>query len=159
MSIPSRLSSYLEGRGTRYEVCPHEHSRSSAESARTAHVQPHQLAKSVLLEDEAGCVLAVVPADKTVMLGQIAELLGRRGLHLADEERIAMVFQECELGAVPAVGMAWGLDTVVDDELEANEVVYMEGGDHERLLRLSREQFRALMSTARHGHFSRAPLH
>jgi hypothetical protein len=54
-------------------------------------------------------------------------------------------------GAVPAVGMAWGLETVVDDELSGNEVVYMEAGDHERLLRLGRDQFAALMRDARHG--------
>ena len=40
MSIPARLSSYLEERGVRYELCPHEHSRSSAETARTAPFHP-----------------------------------------------------------------------------------------------------------------------
>jgi prolyl-tRNA editing enzyme YbaK/EbsC (Cys-tRNA(Pro) deacylase) len=49
MSIPSRLSSYLDQRGARYEICAHEPSRSSAETARAAHVLPHQLAKSVIL--------------------------------------------------------------------------------------------------------------
>jgi Ala-tRNA(Pro) deacylase len=46
MSIPSRLSSYLEQRGTHYDICAHEHSRCSAETARSAHVPAHQLAKS-----------------------------------------------------------------------------------------------------------------
>ncbi|HET9643174.1 MAG TPA: YbaK/EbsC family protein, partial [Burkholderiaceae bacterium] len=62
MSIPSRLSTYLEQHGVHYELCAHPPSRSSAETARTAHVLPHQLAKSVLLEDDQGYVLAVVPA-------------------------------------------------------------------------------------------------
>jgi hypothetical protein len=44
MSIPERLSNYLDQHGVRYEVCTHEHSRSSAETARAAHVPPHQLA-------------------------------------------------------------------------------------------------------------------
>jgi Ala-tRNA(Pro) deacylase len=55
--------------------------------------------------------------------------------------------------------MAWGIETIVDDELEANEVVYMESGDHERLLRVSHDQFHALMLTARHGHFCGDPTH
>ena len=75
MSIPSRLASYLDQRGARYEICAHEPSHSSAETARAAHVPPHQLAKSVILEDDAGCVMAVVPADKFVMLGHLAQLL------------------------------------------------------------------------------------
>lgn len=159
MSIPSQLSSYLDQRGARYEICAHEHSRTSAETARSAHVLPNQLAKSVILEDEAGCVMAVIPADKTVMVGELARMLGRKELRLADESRIAMLFADCDLGAIPPVGMAWGIETIVDDELEANDVVYMEGGDHERLLRMSHEQFHALMSSQQHGRFCRAPMH
>ena len=159
MSIPSHLSSYLDQRGARYEICPHEHSRTSAETARSAHVLPHQLAKSVVLEDEAGCLMAVIPADKTVMVGALARLLGRKELRLADEPRIAMLFEDCDLGAVPPIGMAWGVETIVDDELDASEVVYMEGGDHERLLKMSHEQFHMLMSAQKHGHFSKMPTH
>ena len=159
MSIPSRLSSYLDQRGARYEIHAHEPSRTSAETARTAHVLPHQLAKSVIVEDDTSCVMAVVPADKVVMLGHLSQLLGRKELRLSDENRIAMLFQDCERGAVPPVGMAWSIETIVDDELEANDVVYMEGGDHECLLRMSHEQFHGLMSVARHGNFCRRPLH
>ncbi|ABE46618.1 aminoacyl-tRNA deacylase [Polaromonas sp. JS666] len=159
MSIPSRLSSYLDERGARYEIHTHQPSHSSAETARTAQVLPHQLAKSVILEDDTGYVMAVIPADKTVMLGHLSLLLGRKELRLSDESRIASMFLDCDLGAVPPVGMAWGMETVVDDELEASDVVYMEGGDHERLLRMSHDQFHDLMSVAQHGHFCKAPLH
>ena len=55
--------------------------------------------------------------------------------------------------------MPWGVPTVIDDELEANEVVYLESGDHERLLRLSSDEFRELMLAARHGHFSGERIH
>lgn len=159
MSIPSRLSSYLDLRGARYEICAHEHSRSSAETARTAHVPPHQLAKSVILEDDAGCVMAVLPADRRVRLGPLSRMLERERLRLADENRIATLFPDCDRGAVPAVGMAWGIETIVDDELEASEVVYLEGGDHDRLLRMSHDQFHELMLAARHGHFGGDPIH
>ena len=93
------------------------------------------------------------------MLGQLSEMLGRRGLHLAEERRLATLFDDCTPGAVPPVGMAWGIETIVDDELGASDVVYLEGGDHERLLRVSREDFEELMSPALHGHFCRTPTH
>ena len=160
MSIPSNLSSYLDQRGARYEVCAHAHSRTSAETARSANVMPSNLAKSVILEDDTGSVtMAVIPADKAVVVDELARLLGRKALRLADEERIAMLFKDCEPGAVPSIGMPWGIETVVDDELEESEVVYMEGGDHERLLRMSHDQFHALMSAQRHGQFSKTPTH
>lgn len=159
MTIPSRLSRYLDQRGAHYEICTHEPSHSSAETARNAHVAPSQLVKSVLLEDDQGCLVAVVPADRAVMLGKLAHMLGRDGLRLSDEERIAMLFDDCERGALPPIGMAWGLETVVDDELDSNEVVYMEGGDHEHLLRMSGEEFHELMGAALHGHFCKRMTH
>ena len=59
MSIPSRLSSYLEQRGARYEVCAHQPSRTSAQSARTANVPPHELAKSVIRATMNGCEIVL----------------------------------------------------------------------------------------------------
>lgn len=159
MSIPSRLSSYLDQRGARYEICAHEFSRSSAQTARSAHVPPHQLAKPVIVEDDAGCVMVVLPADRNVRLGPLSRMLDRKHLRLTDKSRVEALFADCEHGAVPALGMAWDIETVVDHELEANEVVYMEGGDRERLLRMSHDQFHALMLTERHGHFCGDPLH
>ena len=155
MSIPSHLTSYLDQRGARYDVSMHGHSHSSLETARCANVSPGQLAKSVILEDETGCVMAVIPADKIIMLGEFSRFVGRHRLRLAGEARIAALFDDCDPGAIPPVGMAWGLPTIVDDELEANDVVFMEGGDHERLLRMSHEQFHALMRAQPHGSFSK----
>jgi Ala-tRNA(Pro) deacylase len=159
MSMSPRLSSYLEQCGARYELCAHDHSRTSVQTARLAHIPEHQLAKSVILEDDAGFVMAVVPADSRVRIGALAQMLGRHDLHLADERRIAQVFKDCEVGAVPALGMAWGVETIVDDELRENAEVYIEAGDHEHLLRMSDEQFGALMRDAKHGSFCRHVVH
>ena len=159
MFIPARLSSFLLAHDAEYDVQRHRHSRSSSDSAHAAHVPPHQLAKAVVLEDETGCVMAVVPADRYVRLGRLSQLLERQYLHLADEDRIAALFPDCERGAVPALGMLWGLETVVDDELDNQNVVYIECGDHERLLRLDHRQFHALTQQARHGQFSGLRIH
>jgi Ala-tRNA(Pro) deacylase len=153
MSIPSHLSTYFGQRGARYELCLHEHTHTSAQTARSAHVPPGLLAKSVILEDDTGCVMAVVPADHTVMVGELGRMLHRSQLRLSDEARIAALFDGCERGAVPPVGMAWGLETIVDEALEGHDVVYLEAGDHESLLRMSGEQFRELMCGQPHGHF------
>jgi Ala-tRNA(Pro) deacylase len=159
MTISPRLSSYLEQSGARYDIRSHAHSRNSAETARLAHVPQHQLAKSVILEDEYGLVQAVVPADTRVQLGALARMLGRSSLRLSDERRLGMMFDDCEVGAVPAFGMLWGLETVVDEDLERNSDIYVECGDHEQLLHLTRMHFNSLMRGVRHGHFTRPLSH
>jgi len=159
MSIPARLTSYLQARDVRYDICVHEHSRTSAQTARTAHVPPHQLAKSVLVEDDDGCLLAILPADKQLKLGALSRLTNRHALRLSDEARISSLLPDCDRGAVPALGMAWGLETIVDDSLDQSDVVYIEGGDHEQLLRLSHTDFHSLMSEVQHGRFCGEAIH
>ena len=148
MSIPLRLSNYLEQRGVHCEVSAHWHSRTSVQTARTANVAPHDLAKSVIVEDDAACVIAVVLADRKVKLVELSRMLGRMHLRLADEQRIIELFIDCERGAAPAPGMTWNVETVVDDELGTSTTVYIEGGEY---VRLSHVQFQALMGTVRHG--------
>ncbi|HXF46274.1 MAG TPA: YbaK/EbsC family protein, partial [Burkholderiaceae bacterium] len=74
MSMSHRLADYLERHHVRYELCAHPHSHTSAQTARLAHIPEHQLAKSVLLEDDEGYVMAVVPADTRVRVGELARL-------------------------------------------------------------------------------------
>ena len=153
MAMSTRLSEYLEKHSARYELCTHPHSRTSAETARTAHVPMHALAKSVILEDDAGMVMAVLPADRQVHLGKVTKLLGRN-LRLSTEDRISGVFSDCEIGALPPCGMAWGIETLVDESLEMEPEVYAEAGDHECLLHFTGEQFSTLMDGVRHANFA-----
>src|SRR5256885_2428359 len=82
MPIAPRLANYLDEHLARYELCDHAHTETSAQTARSAHVPPQQLAKSVILEDDRGCGMAVLPADRRVHIGELARPLGRHGLHL-----------------------------------------------------------------------------
>lgn len=61
MTIPMRLSTCLDERGARFEVIEHPRRRSSPETARMAHGPRHRLAKSVIVEDDTGPVVPVVP--------------------------------------------------------------------------------------------------
>ena len=51
------------------------------------------------------------------------------------------------------LGMAWGMETIVDETLQHVPEVYIEAGDHEQLLKLSARDFNELMRGARHAHF------
>lgn len=159
MSMPSRLSNYLQRSGIHYDVMSHFHSHSSLETARAAHVPPRQLAKSVVLEDDVGCVMAVIPADARVDVGAIARMLGRDELHLSDEQRLCELFPDCDRGAIPAIGMAWGMDTIVDVTLDDNAELFIEAGDHDMLIRMSRQQFGELMRAARHASICKPAVH
>jgi Ala-tRNA(Pro) deacylase len=56
---------------------------------------------------------------------------------------------------MPPFGDAYGLRVLVDDALLDEDDVYCESGDHTQLVHVAGQTFRALMSRAEHGHFSR----
>jgi len=109
--------------------------------------------KAVVLKRGDGFMLAVLPASRHIKFEELRRLLGS-DLDLASEEQVETLFLDCERGAVPALGAAYGLNVVVDDSLAQQPDVYFEGGNHANLVHLSGTSFQKLMADARHGRFS-----
>src|SRR5262249_42699223 len=55
-------------------------------------------------------------------------------------------------GGVPPLGAAYALECIVDENLEGEGDVYLEGGDHRTLIHVTGQQFHDLMRDAPHGH-------
>jgi Ala-tRNA(Pro) deacylase len=76
-----------------------------------------------------------------------------RDLELATEEEVGAIFPDCEIGAVPPVGKAYGVETLLDDSFNSLADVYFEAGDHEHLVYTSGDSFRKLFGGSRHGYY------
>ena len=155
MAIAKTVQWYLEANGVSYETLKHPYSRTSVETADVAFIWEDQLAKTVLLEDRDGYVVAVVPASYRVDLKKLERTLNRK-LELACESELADVFPDCETGALPPLGQAYGIPTVYDDRLRKLSCVYFEGGDHRDLVYLGGREFIELLRDAPHGDLCRA---
>jgi Ala-tRNA(Pro) deacylase len=117
------------------------------DTAASAHVPGDRLAKAVIVKSEDEPLMVVVPSDYHVHLGLLHRYLGNE-VGLATEAELAALFPDCEPGAAPAIGQAYGIRTLLDSTLLNESEVYLEGGDHETLVRLTGEEFRALMDEA-----------
>lgn len=153
MSISPRLRSYLDRRGLRFEEVPHERAMCAAQAAKAAHVEREQVAKAVLVQAGDSYMLAVVPASRQVRFDQLQSWLGRP-VRLAEERESEDLFADCDLGAIPPVGGAYDLETILDDSLLEAEDVYFEGGDHRTFVHMYAEDWRKLMRDTAHGVFS-----
>lgn len=153
MGIAITLENYLSSQGIDYETVPHAHTYSSIDTAHAAHVPGDLVAKAVLLEDAQGYMVAVVPATHKLELGMLHNQI-ERDLTLAPEREVGELFKDCELGAIPALGPAYGLETVCEESLMDAPHVYLEAGDHEHLIHLTGEQFRLLMGRSQRAHIS-----
>ncbi len=153
MAIAMTVQQYLSDHGIEYDAVSHPPTQSSAETAQSSHVKSSQIAKGVVLRTEDAYLLAVLPASHHIRLGELRRWLNE-SLGLASEEEITELFDDCVLGAVPAVGAAYGLDVVIDDNLAKQSDVYFEGGDHTTLVHLTANNFRKLLGDAPHTEFS-----
>jgi Ala-tRNA(Pro) deacylase len=152
MTVAPTLQKYLDQTVT-YELIPHHATMSSTRTAEACHVPGDCLAKGVVLRRGGGYLLAVLAASHQIHLPALSMQLGDK-IDLASEDEIAQLFCDCERGAVPPVGECYGLEVIVDDSIEAQSEIYMEGGDHATLVHLGRGQFARLTAEARHGHFA-----
>lgn len=153
MAIAMTVQQYLADREVEYEAVAHPLTQASMESAQASHVTGDRIAKGVVLRTEDGYLLAVLPASHHIRFGHLATWLDE-DVALATEKEITTLFADCEIGAVPAVGAAYGLDVIMDDSVTEQPEVYFEGGDHATLVHLTAENFRKLLGDVPHGQFS-----
>ena len=154
MSISTRLKWYLDSHHVEYELVSHQHTSTSLESARAASLPGGRVAKSILLEDERGYLMAVIPASCRLDIEEIEDQLGRH-FDLATESELGDIFKSCEVGAVPPIGQPFNIPTAIDDSLLRLPDVYFESGDHEELVHVTGGAFKRLMAGALHGRISR----
>ena len=127
MALAITLQEYLTDQNIAYEVITHRPTMSSSATAEASHVSGDCVAKAVIVTDEDRFKMAVLPASHHLRLGDLSRLFNRP-IDLATEEEATALFTDCQLGAFPALGAAYGLDSIIDDSLVEQSDVYIEGG-------------------------------
>jgi Ala-tRNA(Pro) deacylase len=149
MAIATTLMSYLDEHSVEYDTLEHAHTDTAMDSAKSAHIPPYQMAKAVVLEDEDGYIVSVLPSNNRLNLGWVSEEL-ERDLKLATEPELKKLFSDCATGAIPALSEAYGLKVIWDDQLKHASDIYIEAGDHEHLIHLRGDDFKQLMESLPH---------
>ena len=154
MTIAPTLRRYLDRQHAVYEIVDHPPTFSSAKTAEIAHVPPSCVAKAVLLDlpqQAHDHLLAVLSADRRIDLEDLGTQLDQKP-QLADEEEIAVVFNDCAPGAIP-VAFGYSVPMIIDDYLGREPDIFFEAGDHRSLIHMEQAEFRRLTAQAQHGSF------
>jgi Ala-tRNA(Pro) deacylase len=153
MAISQKLRNYMTRCGVDFEEVAHRPTMHASEAAEASHVPGRRVAKGVLVRAGDEYVLAVVPASRRVQLERLERWLGRP-VDLADELESTHLFCDCQLGAIPPIGAAFGLEAVFDDELLNGDDIYFEGGDHCTLVHVQGGDWRHLTRGSGHAAFA-----
>ncbi len=149
MSLASRVKWFLDVNRIDYEIVVHAYTGTSLESAEAASIPAEKLAKAVLLEDASGFLLSILPATSRLDLEKVRREL-HRDVHIADASDAMQLFFDCDEGAIPPVGTAYGIPTIIDDRLLGLGDIYFEGGDHFDLVHMGGAEFFGLIPDGNH---------
>lgn len=149
MTISLKLRNYMDRCGVEFDEVPHAYAFQPSKAAEATHIPGRRIAKGVLVRAGDEYMMAVLPSSKLVAFGDLGRWLGRE-VRLADEQESVTLFADCELGALPPVGAAFGLQTILDEELLDADDIYFEGGDHRTLIHVQGRDWRRLQHDAGH---------
>ncbi len=154
MSIARNVQRHLNKVGIHYDLIPHPHSATSLQSAQAAKLPPEQVIKAVLTQDGDNYQLCLLPASYRLDMARLNDYMHGH-FELAPEDDLEVIFDDCETGAVPALGQVYGFHVIWDESLMDQDDLYMEAGDHENLIHLTRGAFMELMGLQDHAAMSR----
>lgn len=135
------LRSHLDSLGVQYATLHHDPIYTSQRLAQEEHVSGKKVVKPVLVQADGAFVLCALPASYYIDLERLSRELGASEAHLAPEEELSKVFEDCELGAEPPMGWMFGVPTVMDDSLCRQDEVVFQAGTHEEAIRMSLRDF------------------
>jgi Ala-tRNA(Pro) deacylase len=145
MPIMKKLREFFDEARVSYEVYNHPLAYTAQEIAATQHVSGDAIAKVVMLKIDGALAMAVLMGSHKVSLATVRENLGVREVQLATEDEFISRFPSCEIGAMPPFGNLFGLPVYVDPELEKDEYIYFNAGNHVQTVKLKYHDFERLV--------------
>lgn len=141
----SKLREYLDQNNIKYLVISHSVAYTAQGIAALTHTPGRELAKTVVILIDDRLAMAVVPASHRVDLARLRKYLNAETVELATESQFRDSFPDCETGAMPPFGNLYGMDVFADESLTRDKEIAFNAGSHRELVRMSFEDFRALV--------------
>ncbi|MGH9869920.1 MAG: aminoacyl-tRNA deacylase [Candidatus Polarisedimenticolia bacterium] len=130
MSIPRKITEYLDAEGIPYEYRAHPPTFTAQKTAQVEHISGKNFAKTVMVVAGRRMIMAVVPASHHVDIERLRHMLGTEDARLATENEFAHLFPGCDLGAMPPLGNLYGRDVIADRTLKASPSITFNAGTH-----------------------------
>lgn len=129
-----KVQEFLSEEGVPFNALEHPTTFSAQRMAHSLDVPGDNVAKTVVLKVDGEHVLIVLQATRQVDLAMVRDVLNAEHVELAPEKELAVLFSDCELGAIPPFGSRYGVKTFVDRSLTEDEYIVFEGNSHDEAI-------------------------
>jgi len=140
-----KLKDHLDKEKIKYITIVHSPAYTAQEVAASAHITGRELAKTVIVELDGKMAMAVLPANRKIVLQDLREVTGSEEVKFASEEEFQAKFPGCETGAMPPFGNLYGMDVYLAESLSANDEIVFNAGSHTEVIRMRFGDFERLV--------------
>jgi Ala-tRNA(Pro) deacylase len=140
-----KLKEFLDGQHVKYVSIIHSQAYTAQEVAASAHVSGRAMAKSVIVELDGEMAMAVLPANRKIVLQDLREITGSEKVKFAPEETFKTRFPDCEIGAMPPFGNLYGMEVYVAESLAQNGEIAFNAGSHIEIIKMAYKDFERLV--------------
>ena len=140
-----KLKDHLDKEKIKYITIVHSPAYTAQEVAASAHITGRELAKTVIVELDGKMAMAVLPANRKIVLQDLREVTGSEEVKFASEEEFQAKFPGCETGAMPPFGNLYGMDVYMAESLSANDEIVFNAGSHTEVIRMRSDDFERLV--------------
>jgi len=136
-----KLKEFLDTNGVKYVSIVHSKAYTAQEVAASAHVPGKSLAKVVIVELDGEMAMAVLPANRKVVLQDLREITRGDRVKFVAEDKFKNRFPDCEIGAMPPFGNLYGMEVYAAKSLAENDEIAFNAGSHEEIIKLAYRDF------------------
>ena len=140
-----KLKEYLDENRVKYVCIQHSKAYTAQEVAASAHVPGRAMAKVVMVELDGDLAMAVLPANRKVILQDLRDMTGSEKARFAPEHKFKGRFPDCEIGAMPPFGNLYGMEVFAALSLINNNEIAFNAGSHEEIIKLAYADFERLV--------------
>ena len=140
-----KLKEFLDREKIKYVSIVHSTAYTAQEVAASAHITGKELAKTVIVELDGKMAMAVLAANRKIVLQDLREVTGSDEVKFASEEEFKQKFADCETGAMPPFGNLYGMDVYVAESLADNDEIAFNAGSHTEVIKLPYKDFERLV--------------
>ena len=140
-----QLKEFLDKERIKYVSIIHSPAYTAQEVAASAHIPGKELAKTIIVELDGQMAMAVLPANRKIVLQDLREVTGSDQVKFASEDQFRQRFPGCETGAMPPFGNLYGMEVYLAETLTAQEAIAFNAGSHTEVIRMSFKDFEHLV--------------
>ena len=140
-----KLKEFLDKEKIKYISIVHSPAYTAQEVAASVHITGRELAKTVIVQLDGEMAMAVLPANRKIILQDLREVTGSDQVKFVAEEDFKQKFPDCETGAMPPFGNLYGMEVYAAASLSESHQIAFNAGSHTEVIKLAYSDFERLV--------------